>query len=89
MVAATADQRIRAIASGAGVRIERPDEEYPRYIGTSGPVLSVAIDPAVLQQHVEQAVQTVAGELNCQAEFRQTQSFRPGRPVPTHRFADV
>jgi hypothetical protein len=22
-------------------------------------------------------------------EFRQTQSFRPGRPVPTHRFAEA
>lgn len=47
----------------------------------------VAIDPAELQTHVEQVIGAVAAEQGVQVEFRQTQSFRPGRPVPTHRFA--
>lgn len=45
----------------------------------------VACDPAVLQQLVEGAVQDAAKSVGATATFRQTQSFRPGRPVPTHR----
>jgi G3E family GTPase len=45
----------------------------------------VACDPAVLQQLVEAAAGEVARELGATVEIRQTQSFRPGRPVPTHR----
>lgn len=45
----------------------------------------VACDPAVLERLVEEAVQETAAALGATAEFRQTQSFRPGRPVPTHR----
>ncbi|MEW4531329.1 GTP-binding protein [Maioricimonas sp. JC845] len=49
----------------------------------------VACDPALLQQLVEESVNEVCGSLGATATFRQTQSFRPGRPVPTHRFADA
>ncbi len=45
----------------------------------------VAIDPETLQAQVEQAVTAACRQLEVQCEFRQTQSFRPGRPVPTHR----
>ncbi len=46
----------------------------------------VACDPVILQKHVEQAVEAVCEQHSANAEFRQTQSFRPGRPVPTHRY---
>lgn len=46
----------------------------------------VAIAPETLQQHVEQAVREACQAAGGTAEFRQTQSFRPGRPVPTHRY---
>lgn len=49
----------------------------------------VACDPELLKQHVGQAVIATCEELGVAAEFRQTQSFRPGRPVPTHRFSEV
>jgi Ni2+-binding GTPase involved in maturation of urease and hydrogenase len=49
----------------------------------------VAIDPQVLQQHVERAVNEACQAAGAKAEFRQTQSFRPGRPVPTHRFEEA
>jgi Ni2+-binding GTPase involved in maturation of urease and hydrogenase len=49
----------------------------------------VAMDPVDLQQQVHAAVTEVATALGCQVEIRQTQSFRPGRPVPTHRMAAV
>lgn len=48
----------------------------------------VAIDPQTLKSLVEKVVQDVAEQQGLQVEFRQTQSFRPGRPVPTHRFAE-
>ena len=49
----------------------------------------VAIDPAELQRLVEETVQAAAAGLGAEAKIRQTQSFRPGRPVPTHRFSDA
>lgn len=49
----------------------------------------VACDPAILEEHVKQAVEEVATAHAIKAEFRQTQSFRPGRPVPTHRYDSV
>jgi hypothetical protein len=45
----------------------------------------VAIDPDVLAALVDQAVRQSCAVLGISPEFRQTQSFRPGRPVPTHR----
>lgn len=49
----------------------------------------VACDPVELEQMVREAVQFECTPLAAEPEFRQTQSFRPGRPVPTHRYADV
>ena len=46
----------------------------------------VACDPEILETLVKQAVQSVCDQYTARAEFRQTQSFRPGRPVPTHRY---
>jgi G3E family GTPase len=49
----------------------------------------VAIDPQTLREHVHREVNAAALSRNAKADFRQTQSFRPGRPVPTHRLAPV
>lgn len=49
----------------------------------------VACDPEMLEEQVRETVEKVCRKLNAKAEFRETQSFRPGRPVPTHRFADA
>lgn len=49
----------------------------------------VATDPAILEEHVTAAVTAACAARGATAEFLQTQSFRPGRPVPTHRFADT
>lgn len=45
----------------------------------------VACGPEELERLVRQAVGEVALDMGIEAEFRQTQSFRPGRPTPTHR----
>ena len=45
----------------------------------------VATAPDTLTEHVEQAVRAACLERGATATFQQTQSFRPGRPVPTHR----
>jgi len=47
----------------------------------------VAIDPAELQTHVEEIVRKVCAVRGAQATDAKTQSFRPGRPTPTHRYA--
>jgi len=49
----------------------------------------VACDPAILETHVTTVVEECCAARNALAEFRSTQSFRPGRPVPTHRYETV
>ncbi len=46
----------------------------------------VAIDPEDLRREMVRVVETAAGHVGAKVEFRQTQSLRPGRPVPTHRY---
>jgi Ni2+-binding GTPase involved in maturation of urease and hydrogenase len=45
----------------------------------------VATAPETLTDYVEQAVHAACQARGATAKFQQTQSFRPGRPVPTHR----
>jgi Ni2+-binding GTPase involved in maturation of urease and hydrogenase len=45
----------------------------------------VATAPETLTEHVEAAVRAAVSARGATAAFQQTQSFRPGRPVPTHR----
>lgn len=47
----------------------------------------VAIDPAELQTQVEAVVRKVCAARSATATGAKTQSFRPGRPTPTHRYA--
>ena len=48
----------------------------------------VAIDPVELRQIVLAAVEAICGAASIAIEPGQTQSFRPGRPVPTHRIME-
>jgi len=47
----------------------------------------VALDPETLSQQVKTAVESACRALGAEATWLETQSFRPGRPVPTHRMA--
>jgi G3E family GTPase len=47
----------------------------------------VAADPARIEEHVRRAVAEACAARQARAEFRTLQSFRPGRPQPTHRYA--
>jgi Ni2+-binding GTPase involved in maturation of urease and hydrogenase len=47
----------------------------------------VAADPAALEEQVRRTVDALAGEIEAHTEFTSVQSFRPGRPTPTHRYA--
>jgi hypothetical protein len=49
----------------------------------------VAMDPDVLEQEVRRTVETACQARQASAEFRKTQSLRPGRPTPTHRYAEA
>jgi len=48
----------------------------------------VATAPETLTEHVESAVHAACAARGAAAIFHQTQSFRPGRPVPTHRILE-
>ena len=48
----------------------------------------VAAEPAVLQRIVEVAVAELQAAHEMSLELRNVQSFRPGKPVPTHRLAN-
>ncbi len=47
----------------------------------------VAADPARIEEEVRRALEEVGREYQATAEVRSLQSFRPGRPQPTHRYA--
>jgi Ni2+-binding GTPase involved in maturation of urease and hydrogenase len=47
----------------------------------------VAVDPADLEREVHRVVREVGTRNGVDVTFRQTQSLRPGRPTPTHRYA--
>ena len=49
----------------------------------------VACDPEWLEEVVRDEVIGAVEIRGASAEFRQTQSFRPGRPVPTHRYGEA
>jgi G3E family GTPase len=46
----------------------------------------VAAEPKLIDEYVRQVVHEVCREQKCRAEIRSMQSFRPGRPQPTHRY---
>jgi Ni2+-binding GTPase involved in maturation of urease and hydrogenase len=47
----------------------------------------VALDPDVLKDHVGKVVQEACAARQARMTEHRTQSFRPGRPQPTHRYA--
>jgi hypothetical protein len=47
----------------------------------------VAADPMMLEDSVRRVLTQVCRDCGCQAKFHTMQSFRPGRPQPTHRYA--
>jgi G3E family GTPase len=49
----------------------------------------VAVDPAVIEQEVRRLVPALCAARQAQAVFHTMQSFRPGRPQPTHRYASL
>ncbi|MEZ6045999.1 MAG: GTP-binding protein [Planctomycetaceae bacterium] len=48
----------------------------------------VACDPVILEAEAKLAVEEECAKRNITSEFRSSQSFRPGRPVPTHRMTE-
>jgi Ni2+-binding GTPase involved in maturation of urease and hydrogenase len=49
----------------------------------------VALDPGALEEALRQVVGSVCAALHLTPTFGNTQSFRPGRPTPTHRYASA
>jgi G3E family GTPase len=49
----------------------------------------VAVDPALLEDQVRREVEAACQARGARVEVRKTQSLRPGRPIPTHRYANA
>ncbi len=47
----------------------------------------VALDPDVLREQASQVLTSICQSQGAQLRLQQTQSFRPARPQPTHRYA--
>jgi len=47
----------------------------------------VAVDPQELDRHVTAAIESACQAMSIQFTMRRSQSFRPGKPIPTHRYA--
>jgi hypothetical protein len=47
----------------------------------------VAADPMILEEQVRRILPDVCRKHRATVEFQSMQSFRPGRPQPTHRYA--
>jgi Ni2+-binding GTPase involved in maturation of urease and hydrogenase len=69
----------------------QPELSQPSHCQTSEADLivnaRVAMDPVLLEEQVGQSVEAVCRAGAATASFGKTQSFRPGRPQPTHRYA--
>jgi G3E family GTPase len=70
---------------------QQPEMSLPShgYVSEADVIVNarVAADPAVLEQHVRRVVGEVCQSRGAEAQFVNMQSFRPGRPQPTHRYA--
>lgn len=49
----------------------------------------VAASPEILEEQVRKQVEAAAQAVNASVEFQSLQSFRPGRPMPTHRYENA
>jgi G3E family GTPase len=69
----------------------RPELSLPSLTQANGLDLivnaRVALDPVALEGEVRQVVADACRATGATPNFGKTQSFRPGRPMPTHRYA--
>ena len=49
----------------------------------------VAVDPVLLESEMRMIVERICQDLSITVGFRESQSLRPGRPTPTHRYQQV
>jgi Ni2+-binding GTPase involved in maturation of urease and hydrogenase len=70
-----------------------PELSLPSRISTSEADVivnaRVAIDPGLLEAEVRRVVEAVCSDRGARAEIQKTQSLRPGRPTPTHRYSQA
>jgi G3E family GTPase len=76
------------VSNDTGAKLSLPSHITPREADLIVNA-RVAVDPAVLEAEVRRVVATECGKLGIAAEFRSSQSLRPGRPVPTHRYTEA
>ncbi|HCS52877.1 MAG TPA: cobalamin biosynthesis protein P47K, partial [Planctomycetaceae bacterium] len=73
------------ISSDTDVRLSLPSHQKAK-VADIVVNARVACDPELLEQIVKKVLEHQARQIDAALEYRQLQSFRPGRPVPTHRY---
>jgi G3E family GTPase len=72
------------VSSGSGAELSRASDGAAAEIDLIVNA-RVAVDPDVLWQQLQEHVAGLAAEHSMVCNWKRTQHFRPGRPVPTHR----
>lgn len=74
------------VASGVSAELSLPSraqvQEFDLVVNAR-----VALDPAILEGEVRRTIEETCADRKARPVFGKTQSFRPGRPMPTHRYA--
>lgn len=73
------------ISSDTDVRLSLPSHQKAK-VADIVVNARVACDPELLEQIVKKVLEHQARQIDAALVYRQLQSFRPGRPVPTHRY---
>jgi len=74
------------VSSSTGTELSLPSNTQARELDMIVNA-RVAVDPTELEREVHRVVADVCANAGIGVSFRKTQSLRPGRPTPTHRFA--
>lgn len=76
------------ISSDTPVQLSLPSKQQARNVDL---IINarVACDPVILEKIVRDTLEEIAGKYQADFTYQQVRSFRPGRPVPTHRFGET
>jgi G3E family GTPase len=76
------------VSSATGPELSLPAQESVREVELIVNA-RVATDPALIEEQVRVCVPAACASVGATVEFRTMQSFRPGRPTPTHRYQEA
>ena len=80
-------RRVLSAVATVALTVPAVAQQPERKLISLDPGFAQLIDPAVLEMDVRAVVAAEGAKAGVRTELRGSQSLRPGRPVPTHRYA--